>query len=874
MQTPGPTERPKQIKELIDQFTSGLAKNIGFQSAKGWQAPLVPVAFLLTLSWILATNIPAPIPELSLIAFILGFGGIGYILFNSSKEAFGTAPLLLLALLCLGFLWHRISFDFPIPGVFTTTTLPDTDYRIYQLSVLDRTESRSKNHRPEWANDPRVFIPCELESVSDAGMATTASGKVLVRCPGPAGHMIPGEKITVTARFKPFSAPLNPGEPMPYLWWRRKGYVGILDSRKPPIAIESKYELISSLVPNGFGFNIFKNTLETIKDWAEQRLEKCIGAENPESNLAKALILGDTQTVDLNDWDKFKKTGTIHALAISGQHLVIAGALVGILLTFLGFPPRPSLIISTLFVVFYAVLTGAAPSANRAAIMAVAFAWTLLIRRRTSILNIIALAWILVCLVQPSDLATPGCQLSFLAVFLLDTWQRRQDYSDKKIAKETPGQKLDQLESQLAPYWTKFTKRAISTIRESFFVNCWVWLGICPLIAWHTNLVSLVALIIGPLVAIACTGGLICGMIGILIPIPFFENLFGTGLIGFLKISNLLADMGESYSLSWFYLPNISFFGLVGWLIFLGWIALPEAPRISWRTIFTGSALLVILLISPFLRWPPKDLLIHSMAIGHGTAILVEDPNGRVLLYDGGSMAGGESTAKKISHVLWHLGISAIDEIIVSHADADHFNALTGIMEKFRVGMVSIGPSFTNRDDKETSLFFEKINLRGIPLRKIFSGLNAISGLTIFEILYPDQDYTNPPNQNAGSIVVRIGYMGKSLLLTGDLEPPGTDFFLAKKDLSPVSILMAPHHGSPSANPEKLWRKLNPGFVFSSEGDEKRSKIPGGLWGREIPYWKTQEKGMITIKFNQDGIWVSSFKTRESLKVKENKVEN
>jgi beta-lactamase superfamily II metal-dependent hydrolase len=80
---------------------------------------------------------------------------------------------------------------------------------------------------------------------------------------------------------------------------------------------------------------------------------------------------------------------------------------------------------------------------------------------------------------------------------------------------------------------------------------------------------------------------------------------------------------------------------------------------------------------------------------------------------------------------------------------------------------------------------------------------------------------------------------------------------------------MAPHHGSPSANPEKLWRRLNPGFVFSSEGDEKRTKNPGGLWGKEIPLWKTQEKGMITIKINEQEILVKAFKTREQLRVKE-----
>ena len=861
---------PESLKELTDRFTAELFNTIGNRWVKGLQAPLVPVAFLLTFSWILAKTIQAPQPEYSLATLVLGLVCLGLYLFPNSKTIPWTGPLLLTAVLSFGFLWHRIPLDFPMPGLFTTNSPPDDDIQFYYVTVLDRPETRGVKRFPEWATyEPRVLIPCDLESVSNGGMAFVASGKVLVRSPSPLGSLIPGERIRVTARFKPFSEPLNPGEPFPYLWWQRKGFVGILDSKQAPTATDNTNPLHISFIKTISNLHWAKITLAEIKDWARQRLENCMGDNCPQVGLGKALLLGDTQEVDFTDWDKFKKTGTIHALAISGQHLVIAGSLVGILLSILGFAPRPSLLISTLFVVIYAILTGAAPSANRAAIMAVALAWTLLIRRRTSALNIIALAWILVTLVQPSDLASPGCQLSFFAVLLLDTWQRHSDQKRIFTTPNTPDQVLDQLEIQLAPYWKKVTIQIFLTIRDAYLVNWWVWLGICPLIAWHTNLVSLIALLIGPLVAIACTGGLVCGMLAILVPIPYLENFFGMGLVGFLNFSNWLATWGESMPMSWFYLPNSSFWGLSLWLLFLGWVTLPHVPRINRGTTIAGAFLLVCLLACTFWRTPPKDLVIHSIAVGHGTAILVEDPSGRVVLYDGGSMTGGENASKKISHVLWYLGISAIDEIIISHADSDHFNAITGILDKFKIGIVSVGPSFTNRDDRETASFFENLNSRGIPLRKVYSGLNAISGPTSFEILYPDQEYNRPPNQNAASLVIRIGYMGKTILLTGDLEPPGTEFFLASSYASPVSILMAPHHGSPSANPEKLWRRLNPGFVFSSEGDEKRSKTPGGLWGKEIPLWKTQDKGMITIKINESGISVKAFKSGEQLRVKE-----
>ena len=45
----------------------------------------------------------------------------------------------------------------------------------------------------------------------------------------------------------------------------------------------------------------------------------------PEGPLAEALLLGDSPLLHNSEWDKFKNTGVLHVLAISGQHLAILG---------------------------------------------------------------------------------------------------------------------------------------------------------------------------------------------------------------------------------------------------------------------------------------------------------------------------------------------------------------------------------------------------------------------------------------------------------------------------------------------------------------------------------------------------------------------
>ncbi len=837
-----------------------LWSKIQTQWKRGWQAPLVPLALLLTLSWMASGWVKGSYPGLSLAALIMSLGFlVGGLLFFQQKKMDTFWPLLLPGVFLAGFFWHRIPVDFPNPGLFSLATPMDLEPRLYQLMVLDRPEERRPGTQPEWSQVPRMQFPCALEFVSDGTATLPASGKVLVTSPLAPFALIPGDQLQLLARFRPLPPPLNPGESPSFSWLRRKGFAGILETRQIPVAKESTTDF------DFFNLGIFQRIMIGAKDWARQRLIHILGPSSGEPSLAHALLLGDTQTVDYLEWDKFIKTGTIHALAISGQHLVIAGGFVGILLLTLGFPPRHSLAYSTLFVVFYALITGASPSAIRAAIMAVGFAWVLWIRRRTSVLNIIALAWILVSLVQPLDLTSPGCQLSFLAVYLLDAWQRRKEIQTPHESPETPSQKLDLLEHRLAPRWKQQLIHFLTGVREAFGVNAWIWLGISPLIAWHTNLISVSALVIGPLVMLTCTGGLICGIAGILLPIPYLDRLFGMGLGGLLDLTDWIATLGENLPFSWFHIPNLSLLGLLAWLFFLAWMTIPKIPRIEPISLAFGAVGLVSLIASAYWRPLTNDLLIHSIAVGHGTAILIEEPSGRVVLYDGGSMSGGQSASKKIAQVLWKRGISAIDEVIISHADTDHFNALTGVMDRFPVSMISVGPSFATRDDQETVIFYASLQKRGIPLRTIYAGMKAVSGQTIYEILHPESDYTNPPKQNAASLVIRVAYFNGSLLLTGDLEPPGTELFLAHKDLAPVTVLMAPHHGSPAANPEKLWRRLNPKFVFSSEGDERRTRLPGGNLGREIPLWKTQEKGMITIHMGENRLAVKAFHTGEVL---------
>src|SRR5205823_3225542 len=83
---------------------------------------------------------------------------------------------------------------------------------------------------------------------------------------------------------------------------------------------------------------------------------------------ADALLLGDGTAMDREEWDSFVRTGVVHVLAISGQHLVVLAAFVWLVLRTVGTRRRHGAWIVMAVMIGYTLLTGAKPSAVRAAV--------------------------------------------------------------------------------------------------------------------------------------------------------------------------------------------------------------------------------------------------------------------------------------------------------------------------------------------------------------------------------------------------------------------------------------------------------------------------------------------------------------------------
>ncbi len=137
------------------------------------------------------------------------------------------------------------------------------------------------------------------------------------------------------------------------------------------------------------------------------------------AGLAKAMFLGDKQSLSPALKEAFAAAGLSHVLAISGLHIGIVYLLLNLLLSPLQFIKRgkklKSLIILGLLI-SYMLLTGASPAVIRAVMM---FGTILVFRiwyKRYQMLNLLALSALLQLLYDPAILFEIGFQLSHVAV--------------------------------------------------------------------------------------------------------------------------------------------------------------------------------------------------------------------------------------------------------------------------------------------------------------------------------------------------------------------------------------------------------------------------------------------------------------------------
>ncbi len=255
-------------------------------------------------------------------------------------------------------------------------------------------------------------------------------------------------------------------------------------------------------------------------------------------------------------------------------------------------------------------------------------------------------------------------------------------------------------------------------------------------------------------------------------------------------------------------------------------------------------------------------LKVAFLDVGQGDSILIQAPDGKTMLIDGGRSTDLAETV--IIPKLKEWGAPQVDVLIPTHPDQDHISGLAGVLEGYPVKLAAL------TGQAHSTKIYERL-LTDIRDKNI-AALQVRTGTAIpfdpavkIEVLNPDEAAVNSDDTNNASIVIKLTYGTTSFLFTGDAEMPANKAMLDRGADVRSTVLKLGHHGSRTSTTEDWLKKVQPQLGIISAGKDNsyghpHPEVIAALEKLKIPYLRTDEHGTITVTSDGTAIHVTSEK--------------
>lgn len=551
----------------------------------------------------------------------------------------------------------------------------------------------------------------------------------------------------------------------------------------------------------------------------------------------KAILLGEKEYLSYQQENLLRSVGASHLLAISGLHMGII-ILCFSLILFKVFSKRiTALYLLSFFSLIYIILVGASVSIIRAALLALLFLFSSEFNREGDFLNIISVTLIINLVLDPSALFTVSLQLSYLLVLALFYITPILSQLLNPILAVSFSAQLASI-GLTAYYFNEYAYIALIT-------NLWVipYITILLPIIFGLAILSLISYSFFEPFAFIIEAGLNFLFKGLELMTLFQERPLVIAKPGLFLIA--------LYYLLFFSLP---------YLYQKRYIYIRAKKYLIWQKVI--PIILVMIIISFFINPSSKNLEVNFMAVGQGDGILINFPNGEVMLVDTGPPGNdGRNIEYNIISFLNNQGIKDIDYLMLSHFDADHAGGMPHLFKRKKVKRVLIPP------------FKEKTELHNVleaEVKKKNIGLNFLNSNMVFKIADCRFDILNPElndlkeDRNENSIVFLLTHQNNSFLFTGDLSKEGENKIIQKYKLAEVDVLKAGHHGSKTSSGGRFLDQINPKIIIISVGRNNfghpAAEVIDRYNKKSISYLRTDQQGMIKCISDGDKILINTFK--------------
>lgn len=550
--------------------------------------------------------------------------------------------------------------------------------------------------------------------------------------------------------------------------------------------------------------------------------------EEEKSAILKGLLLGETGDILEDIKEDFQISNISHVLAISGVH--ISYLIMGLQLLFnkvMG--KKKTRIVTIIFLILYAFITGFSPSVVRAVSMGIITIGSGLVYRKSDVWNSIAISLLGILLYHPFLILNVGLQLSYLGTIgiillrptILKIFSYRKGEKEGKISKK---------------------------IKEILAVSLSAQIMILPIMLYNFNTIGIYFLITNLLVSIIIGPIIVLGFFCIVTAFIFspITNLISLPLNIGLEILSLISKFSE-LPLSKVYLPTPSTIGIILYFIAILFgnqiysiyhlnyltlthkrvkniIALFQYKFHQKKKKYLKYILIIFMVFMIAIPFIPKSLKIYFVDVGQGDCTFIVTPCNKTVLIDGGgSITDNFDVGKKtLIPYLLDRGYTTIDYIMISHFDQDHVGGILSVLEELKVKNVIIGQQFD--DSENLRKFLEIINEKNIKVNVVEAGNRIyIEKNLYFDVLWPGSNQEISENSiNNNALVCKLNYKNFTMLFTGDIEEEAEKVLVSKydgMDILKSTVLKVAHHGSKSSSTEEFLNLVQPKIALIGVGE-------------------------------------------------------
>ena len=556
------------------------------------------------------------------------------------------------------------------------------------------------------------------------------------------------------------------------------------------------------------------------------------GLEGERRAVLTGIVLGEDEGLSQELRDSFKASGLYHLLAVSGQNITFLALSVLGLAWLLGIPRLAAEVVVVGAIAAYVLAVGWQPSVVRAGVAGglASLAW--LVSRPRDRWHFLALGAAVLLAWTPASLLEPGFQLSFAAVgsiFLL-----------------LPRLRLA-LEGYPLTEWLRDALAVSAACGAATAPILWLQFGSVPVYSLLANV--LVTLAIGPLLGLALVGSLIQPLLpAAALALAFVNGWLAAYIVVCARLVGGLpfAQIGSGAAVC----------VLLGTPVVL--LALQRLPRWRRRAALACAAsavpaLLVWQLLPEAKLPPPTGLRITFLDVGQGDSILLQVPEGAVLVDQGPPEAN-------VAQQLRGLGVRRLAAVVLTHPQRDHIGGAETVIRRLAVDHV-LDPRLAVSGPYEQAALAAAAD-RGVDVAETRAGDAFRLGRLQLRVLWPDRAGSPTEDPNRLPIVLLATYGEIDALLTADAETDVTARLLARR----VEILKVAHHGSADPGLENELRELRPAIAVISCGvgndyGHPRASTLAALRGSPgLSLFRTDEDGQVVVE--SDGRRLSVRTTR------------